>query len=643
MPAIISRARLERHNVRRIEHVKSLLAAATPAAGQIPTTAHVDAIRQLAEVGAVDNYAWFLPIVFQLNGIPYSIDNYKQFSPMFDTEQPGRQLWKTARQVAKTTSTAASSLLVANNRPYTTTLFVAPRYEQIRRISGNVVRPFIENSPLVHQWTSTSTEKSVLQKTFKNGSKHIFSFALLDADRTRGVAADWVRYDEIQDINPDHLPIIRECTSASKLAIQTFTGTPLTLSNTIETLWQDSSQAEWFIPCLACNHINIPSIEHDLLKMIGPYREDISPHRPGIICARCHRPVFPEHGRWVHKFHEKALRFAGYHISQPIMHLHYSDKNKWLSLLEKQNSNSVAPYVFTNEVLGESAATGNQLLTLPELLQSCRLPWDNSPNSPDPEILWRIHNNRYVVMALGVDWGGGGVSGVSYTTLSLLGYLSDGTIDVCWGKRLLTPNDHLREAAEVWHWVRYFNVRIMAHDYTGAGVLRESYLVQAGFPVGFSMPMQYVGSATRSLINYVEPTPEHQRAHYRLDKTRSLLTTLTGIKTGRIRFFRDDYKSGENAGLVRQFLALQDEKRESERAGDIYLITRLEGQSDDFAHATNLGASALYHVHKSWPDLSQIYTGPVIEPLTDAQLRAFGHGGYGWEQDDELPSFLRRP
>ena len=104
------------------------------------------------------------------------------------------------------------------------TLYVTPLYEQIRRFSNNYVRPFIDRSPIKPLWSGTSTENSVLQRSFKNLSMMIFSFALMDADRVRGISADKVAIDEVQDMDPDHLPIIREVMSHSKYGLFQFTG-----------------------------------------------------------------------------------------------------------------------------------------------------------------------------------------------------------------------------------------------------------------------------------------------------------------------------------------------------------------------------------------------------------------------------------
>ena len=147
----------------------------------------------------------------------------------------------------------------------------------------------------------------------------LFSFAYLDAERTRGISADKNVIDEVQDMDITFLPIIHETLSASRdWGIIQYAGTPKTLDNTIERLWVDSSMAEWVIKCphAGCGHWNIPSLEFDLIKMIGPVREDISDTCPGVVCAMCQKPINPRPpaqggtGRWIHRYAEKRWTFA---------------------------------------------------------------------------------------------------------------------------------------------------------------------------------------------------------------------------------------------------------------------------------------------------------------------------------------------
>lgn len=545
-----------------------------------------------------------LPLVLNLNGKPYTLENHYPFSPLFRCLTPKNQVWCTGRQVSKSTSLAAHGVVVANSIPFFKTLFITPLYEQIRRFSNNYVRPFIDQSPVKSLWSGTSTENSVLQRSFKNNSMMLFSFALLDADRVRGVSADRVCIDEVQDMDPDHVPIIQETMSYSRWGTMYFTGTPKTFDNLIYGLYKRSSQAEWFIPCHSCKHWNIPALEHDLDAMIGPWSEHISEKYPGTVCAKCRKPVSPRHGRWVHRYPDRRWQFAGYHVPQIILPLHFADPDKWTTLLLKREGfGNMTPAQFYNEVMGESIDTGQKLVSETDLKKACMLQWENK-KEPDPKCYQNLMKYRHRVLA--IDWGGGGEEGVSFTAIAVMGFLPDGKIDVLWGKRLLIGGDHLQEAIECMKWCTKFKCDLVAHDYTGAGTVRETVMVQAGFNLDRVMAMRLVRSAAQDIIVFKEPTPINHRQHYSLDKTRSLLYTCQAIKMQQIRFFQYDWSSQDAPGLIADFLALVENKTESRLGGDIYTITRNTLLTDDFAQAVNLGACALWHVCQAWPNFAQL-------------------------------------
>jgi len=556
-----------------------------------------------------------LPLILNLNGKPYTLQNHYPFSPLFRCLMPKNQVWCTGRQVSKSTSLAAHGVVVANSLPFFKTLFVTPLYEQIRRFSNNYVRPFIDQSPVKSLWSGTTTENSVLQRSFKNNSMMLFSFALLDADRVRGVSADRVCIDEVQDMDPDHIPVIQETMSYSQWGVMYFTGTPKTLDNLIYGLYARSSQAEWFIKCDSCGKWNIPSLAHDLEAMIGPYHDQISARYPGTVCAKCQKPVNPRNGRWVHRYPDRRWKFAGYHVPQIILPLHFSDAEKWSTLLMKREGfNNYTEARFFNEVLGESTDTGQKLVSETELRNACVLKWENKK---EPVAAAYAKLDRYKQRILAIDWGGGGEAGVSFTALAVLGFLPDGHIDVLWGKRLLIGGDHLQEALECMKWCNRFKCSLVTHDYTGAGTVRETVMVQAGFNLDRVMAMRLVRSASQDLLVYKEPTPINHRAHYSLDKTRSLLYTCQAIKLKQIRFFQYDWVSQDMPGLVSDFLALVENKTDSRLGGDIYTITRNTLLSDDFAQAVNLGACSLWHVNQAWPNFARI---AGVGRLTDKQV-----------------------
>lgn len=583
-------------------------------------------LKELAEKRAFPSLEPILPLVLNLNGKPYSIHDHFPFAPLFRVLMPKNQVWKTGRQLSKSTSLAAHGVVVSNSIPFFKTLYVTPLFEQIRRFSNNYVRSFIEQSPIKSQWMGTETENNVLQRSFKNKSMMLFSFALLDADRVRGASSDRCCFDEIQDLDPDHIPIIQETMSYSKFAMSHFTGTPKSLDNPLEGLYQRSSAAEWFIPCEHCRHWSIPSREHDLDAMIGPYRDDISEKYPGTVCAKCQKPINPRHGRWVHRHPERRWQFAGYHVPQILLPLHYADADKWSTLLMKREGFNYTPAQFYNEVLGESIDAGQKLVSETDLRGACLLPWENK-REPDPECLKDLSHYKQRIMA--IDWGGGGEEGISFTVLSILGFRPDGTIDVIWGKRLMLGGEHLAEAVECMKYSRLFQCDFVTHDYTGAGTVRETVMVQAGFNLDRVLAIRLVRSAAQDLMVYKEPTPFNHRAHYSLDKTRSLLYTCQAIKLKQVRFFQYDWTSQDNPGLIADFLALTENKTESRSTGDIYTITRNVLLSDDFAQSVNFGTNALWHINQALPNFAEI---AGLGRITAAQAEAENPGD--WVDDD---------
>jgi hypothetical protein len=614
---------------RRLKETGAILADLERAEQEGRAISDVDriiSVRKLCELGSVQTLEPLLPLLFNLNGKPYSLHDYFPFSPLFRVRMPTNVVMITGRQVSKSTSMASHGVALANAIPHFSTLFVTPRYEQIRRFSTEYVGAFIKQSPVRDLWVSTETTGNVLLRTFHNGSRMFFSFALLDVDRVRGIPAGKVGIDEAQDMDPDHIPIIRETMSASKeYGITQVTGTPKTLDNFIHGEWMRSSRGEWFTPCFSCGAWNIASLEFHLEAMLGPLHDDISEASPGTICHRCRKPINPRYGRWVHRHPERRWERLGLHVPQPIMPLHYAVRKKWAELLLKRDgAANTAPHVFINEVLGESSATGNQLVTLPDLQEAAELPWENRPLDPRPEVMARLRNYRMTV--LGIDWGGGGEDGVSFTVVALLGLRTDGRIDVLWGRRLLNPHEHIHEAEEIFHYFQLFQPDLVAHDYTGAGILRETFLTQAGVPISRIMPIQYVRSATHSLMTFHPATPQHQRTRHSLDKTRSLIYVTSSIKLKLIRFFKYDGV----AGLIEDFLALVDEKRPGTHAGDIYLIKRATGFTDDFAQAVNLGCATLWHANDAWPN----FAAGAGYRLTPEQVRAAGNAEIGWTDED---------
>lgn len=573
-----------------------------------------------------------LPLLLSIRGKPYHLHDHFPFAPFFRTRMPRTTLLKTGRQVSKSTSLAAQGVLFSNCIPYFSTLYITPLFEMVRRFSQNYVAPFIESSPVGRLFSGETTVNNVLQRSFKNKSQMLFSFAYSDAERVRGVSADKNCIDEIQYMDISFLPIIHETLSASRdWGIIQYAGTPKTLDNTIEKLWNDSSMAEWVIRCPhpGCGYWSIPALEYDLIKMIGPAHSGISETAPGVICAKCAKPINPRPaaqggtGRWVHRYAEKRWSFVGYHVPQIIMPMHYASPEKWQNLVGKMHGKGNVPLnVFYNEVCGESWDSGSKLVTITDLKKAACLPWPCLVDEAKKNI------DHYLYRFVAVDWGGGGVSRgksimslQSYTAIAVCGLTPDGRVDVIYGFRSITPHDHVREAKLILGIMHTFRCSHVVHDYTGAGTVRETLLVQSGIDSANILPVAYVGPATSALINFKPASQFHPRNHYTMDRNRALNYCCQFIKSSVVRFFQYDNKGSENTGLLHDFLNLIEDKVESGNNRDRYRILRDPAGPDDFAQAVTMGTMMLFQMHGQWPDLS-VYEGMRISDEVQSEMQS---------------------
>lgn len=714
-----------------------------------PQTRNLIAILQAHMNSGTLSFAKVLPVILRLKGTPFTLNDHFPFEPLFHTRMPEALIVVAGRQVGKSASITAQGVVQTACIPHFSTLFVTPLFEQTRRLSQNYMRPFIETSPVRSLLRGSSVSSNVLQRTFINESTMYFSFAYLDAERTRGIPADknclaagslielqdgrqipieqvdpgdivvsarengdlttdtvtekicqgtqavfevtfsngavvrctsderfrlengnWSRLsdhassklvvrgpeatavakidkvgyvgrlpvwdlntarehaffangvlvhnciDEIQSLQLDFLPIIHETMSGSPWHITQYTGTPKTTDNPICINFQQSSMAEWVIPCRTsgCHHHNIPSLEYDLLDMMGDCHDDISERRPGVVCAKCRQPISPRWGHWIHRFPDRRWTFAGYHVPQLIMPNHYASPSKWRLLCDKRDGKgNIPPYVFFNECCGESYDHGSKLITVHDLRKASCLPWKNSLDDAKP------HRYEYDWRICIVDWGGGGIRRgakqsdrkkespgfdyESYTVITVMGAHGN-HLDVLYSIRSLHPHDKVLEARLVLGVMTHFECQVLAHDATSGGDAQELILVQSGLPLQRLLPIVFKPPMKGPMFGWVNATIKQPRGKYHMDKTRAVSATCQFIKSGIIRTFQDDYRGEGDPGLLRDFLNLIEERSASRLAGETYMITKTASGPDDFAMTVTMGTMILCSLTRRFPSIA---------------------------------------
>jgi hypothetical protein len=329
----------------------------------------------------------------RLDGAPLSLQDYPFFIPIYDGTYQATLL-KCARQVAKSTTLCNFIVCESMGLPHFRNLYVSPSQEQTQTFSNTRVGKVVHYSPLVRRfWTSRDFTARTMLRMFKNGSEVKFTYACDSADRARGNTADRVNYDEVQDILYEAcIPVINECMANSEYGFETYAGTPKTMENTIQYLWELSSQSEWIMKCEGCGSWNF--IEG--VESIGKH---------GPICVKCGHALEPRNGQWYDFKPDNTIK--GFHISQPMLPLNNERPDRWQRLLNKVDRYGETK--LKNEVFGVSDALGSRLISKPELEALCE-EYDVFHQPP-------TDLKNYAHVCAGVDWSGGGVDGVSRTVV----------------------------------------------------------------------------------------------------------------------------------------------------------------------------------------------------------------------------------
>ena len=543
-----------------------------------------------------------LPYFFQYGGKPFSTEKHFYTEVLYKTKNiPHTTTFMTGRQLGKSLGMAAQTHFNCWTQKFFSILVFSPLCSQVTHLSDTYFGPLVNDSPIRDRIVSPSNKQNSLFRAFRNGSTEIFSYATDSPDRMRGKSVDAVAGDEMQDFNWDFLPVIEECMSAREhVGIRRYFGTPKTKDNTLTKLFESGSQAEWTITCTACKKENIPNLEHDILKMIG---------KTGVVCANssCGKPLNPATGRWVHKDPTKRVVHASYHIPQIICPHHYAIREKWEKLLFKfENQNRTT---FYNEVLGQPIDSGLKLVSQTELQNASTL----NVNCKDIEDVRNFIQGRYIYRALGVDWSGGGAEYQSYTGVALVGIRPDGTCEVPYMAKLQYTTDHKDEAEQVRILATQFAANFIAHDFSGAGNVRETLLVMSGWPLEKIMPMTLSRtSGQKGILFHNNPNDTAVRNSYTLDKGRSLVLTCTLIKSLGIKFGR--YETCQDH--LEHFLALTEHYTERPTGGPVFSVHRAPGKPDDIAHAVNFAVMGLFYAH-GWPDITRQFLtrGPTEDEL----------------------------
>lgn len=451
-----------------------------------------------------------------LDGEPFSLADYPMYESIYDGRYK-RTLMMCGRQVAKSTSLANFIITESISIPFFKEYYVSPSKEQTLIFSNTRVGKTLAYSPIIKKYfQSPEHADRVLHRSYTNGSENGFTYACDDADRARGFSADRVSYDEVQDMLYDAVvPVINACMKNSDYRFETYAGTPKTMEASIQYLWEHSTQSEWVMKCTGCGKYNCVRTE----KSIGLY---------GPICLNCGKVLNSRFGFW------QDMRKAdinpetgkpedlikGFHIPQPIMPMNIpecyntqaekeSAQSRWDDILKDMKMYSASK--FRNEVLGVSDSQGSRLISLEELQSLCI----------GPQLSDRPHhgNMQGVTRTFGgVDWTGGGTSGVSRTVVHIFGEVPGEQKLRTLYTRVYPGNNAVQDVDHIAQVLARYNVSMVVGD-AGEGNLPNSVLRER-------LGMHRVTMAQYG--SYSKPMWKEDR--YLLDRTTMIDTYLMLLK-----------------------------------------------------------------------------------------------------------------
>lgn len=404
-----------------------------------------------------------------------------------------------------------------------------------------------------------------------------------------------------QDLKNETIPVFEAAADAKvDTGFRIYSGTAKTIDGPLAIKFEQSSQGHWCVKC-DCGKWVIFSPDEQLFSTI---RDE------GCLCPFCSRMIQSASGGFVHKFPSRIQTHVGYHYPQTIFPFHHSE-TAWREIIYKKNN--IPKTQFYNEVLGVSDSDSVRLLTKKDLLNA-----RNNIKSKEQAMQLR---NMFDLCVLGVDWGGGG-GGDSATGAAIIAKnFQVNHFETLYMHRLPTGMTIEQELAFVDRLAQEFNVDVIAHDFTGAGFVRESFFANVYpywkdklFPVTYSY---------KPASDLVTVSTSGSRTSYVVDKTKSLLLTIGCIRHAALTVPWFDPLDAKASQL--DFLAIieHEQKTGSEtatgnevlRGSSVYLLDKVSGVRDDAAQAVNIGFIAACHILGQYP----VITFDSKFNMTDAQ------------------------
>ncbi len=409
----------------------------------------------------------FAEAFLRIKGRGFSFQGYEFLKQAYDTPARGI-IFKTARQVSKSTTVGNRLITLACMIPEFSSLYVAPTENHISIFSKQKLTPVIKSPFVKKNFFSHDITDQVFHKQFSNGSDIILRSCFLDAEGIRGISSDCICIDELQDILTENISVIEETYTRSPHKFSIYAGTPKTQQHATEYYWDLSTKYEWLVRCRGCNFWN--------------YLDErcIQPH--GLSCSKCLKRIDAQNdGEWVSFDASGKNRFEGYRISQLMVDWIPWDLEHAIKMYgETADERGTIMYKykkynrmrFYNECLGLPYDNATCPISITDLIEACDPEMRIAEDLRESSVLSRM------VMFAGIDWSTS-FDSASYTVLTIGGFVPGDRFVVVYTKRFEGAEADLKPMIKfIVQKLRDFNVRVVGADW-GSGADKNSILRDA--------------------------------------------------------------------------------------------------------------------------------------------------------------------
>lgn len=491
-------------------------------------------------------YDEYVSKFISINRKPFSFagrEYLKRIYNGWNTHPATKIILVAGRQVEKSSTLSALTLIRMALTPFHSALIVEPRIEQVRVFSHQRLRLMAEDSEILAKfWLGGNCQWQVGVREMRNRAVVFLRSCYYSADPLRGITAGDVFIDELQDIISDNIPVIEECQShvPEDERLNIYAGTPNTTSNTLSIEHQDSCQFEWMVKCHACRHWNYLDA-----RVIG---------KEAFICTKCGKKIYPKRaknpknkkdfgGQWVAMKPSRIDVKHGYRIPQ-IMVPFMTHK----AVLSKMEDPLRSQKLFNNEVLGLPYDAGQLVLTEADIRSQC----EESRGQDTP---YTVTQRGIFHLCAGLDHGTGGYTPLgmstgrsvarsrasnttSHTVLAHGGFCRDNKFRIVSIMKFMGDLANLaNQPGIINETVRGWNTKWIMSD-AGFGGATNSRLVEEygwtrNYQSGQPMIMECEYVYTRKLARF-----DRSAYRYVVDRNYVIELFVNAIKKGIVRFFR---------------------------------------------------------------------------------------------------------